>query len=136
LATDGAADNERLIAWIEVLRFNFAFRYNLLRRATQMHNFVKMPLSAVPVEWQTALAECEANFKVRWDGLISERTEAAALGDRKRIERIDFEISQMMAASNGEVGDKIGDKTIVGRIVGGPNGFAIFSDEFVNDRSY
>jgi hypothetical protein len=92
-----------------------------------MNNWVKLPLSAVPTEWRAVLEECSANFKAQWDGLIAARERATTLGDWKKVEQIDSEISQMMVVNTGE----IGDRNIVGKIFGGPNGFAILSEDFL-----
>jgi len=64
-----------------------------------MSIFVRMPLSAVPLEWRAALAECNENFKIRWNELLSDRAQATVLGDTNKVERIDFELSRMMAAT-------------------------------------
>jgi hypothetical protein len=56
-------------------------------------NFVVQPLGAVPTEVRTVLAECNANFKMRWDRLISARQEAMGIRNWRRVERIDSEIA-------------------------------------------
>ena len=92
-----------------------------------MNCWVKMPLSAVPPEWLAVLAEHNANFKAAWEGLIAARAQAITLRDQKKVEQIDFEISQMMTGNNAEVGQG----NCVGKIVGGPGGYAILSEEFL-----
>jgi hypothetical protein len=90
-------------------------------------NFVMLQLDSVPIAVRAALCEYNANFKIRWDGLLSARQEAMAIRNWRRVEEIDSEISQMMVVNRGEVGQR----NIVGKIVGGPNGYAIVSEDFL-----
>ena len=91
-----------------------------------MNNWVRMPLNAVPPEWRGVLEEYNLNFTARWNGLISDRQDAVVSRDQSRIEEIDSEICQMMAGNNSE----LGQRNCVGKIVGGPGGFAILPEEF------
>jgi hypothetical protein len=90
-------------------------------------NFVMLQLDSVPIGVRAALEEYNANFKMQWDGLLSARQEAMAFRNWRRVEEIDSEISQMMVVNRGEVGQR----NIVGKIVGGPIGYVILSDEFL-----
>src|SRR5882762_9150736 len=91
-------------------------------------NFVRLPLSGVPTEVRAALTECNANFKIQWDHLISARQDAMAIRNWSRIEGIDSEITQMMVVNDDGT---VGQHNVVGKIVGGPNGYAILSEEFL-----
>jgi len=90
-------------------------------------NFVMLQLDSVPIGVRAALEECNANFKMQWDGLLLARQEAMAIRNWRRVEEIDSEISQIMVVNRGEVGQR----NIVGKIVGGPNGYAIMSEDFL-----
>jgi len=86
-------------------------------------NFVRLPLGALPTEVRAALAECNANFTMRWDSLVSALQKAMAIRNWRMVERIDSKIAQMMVANGGTLG--------LGNVVGGPNGYAILSEEFL-----
>jgi hypothetical protein len=90
-------------------------------------NFVMLLLDSVPIGVRAALEEYNANFKMQWDGLLSARQEAMAIRNWRRVEEIDSEISQMMVVNRGEVGQR----NMVGKIVGGPNGYVILSEDFL-----
>ncbi len=90
-------------------------------------NFVILPPGAVPSEVRATLAECNANFKMRWDRLISARQEAMAIRNWTSVEGIDSEIAQMMVVNDGTVGHG----NVVAKIIGGPNGYAMLSEEFL-----
>lgn len=90
-------------------------------------NYLRMPLNEVPPEFLAVLNEYNANFEMRWSHLLSTRQDAMATGNQERVDEINFEICQMMAAINGDGRHR----KIVARIVGGQNGYAIFSEEFL-----